>query len=461
MWHMVRQTTAFIVTACFMSGIGAAELQPAPAPLADASPTSLLAAWDYAQQQDASYLKALAERDAGAEDAIIGRAQLLPQISASGSLGRARTETERLTALGAQSSEERYDTEAWALQLRQAIFRPRAMIGYQQGKVAARLADAKWQSARQGLIRRLVEQAAAIAEAEARLRTAQLARATQRQLSVVASRQLQAGEATRSEEARARSALMAAVRDVDEQRVALAEARQGWLELVGHRPFPFQIRPALIDLLTVPGDGDMETLMAVATRDNPALRAARHEIESARYDVRRAQGDRLPNIDLVASRTYNDSDTDNTIGSAFDTQRIVLQASIPLFTGGQISAVIRQSRAMERAAEFALKELLARARISLSRDIVRFEQARSALTAAESALEAANTEYRQAELGRIAGTSTLAELVRAERAQSEASRDQTIAVIALLRAWLSVQDVLGGLDARTLDALDKYLVTAL
>lgn len=424
----------------------------------NASPAlSLMAAWDQAQRHDATFQRALAERDADAEDAIIGRAQLLPQVSVSGSLGKANTISTRQGLLGPVSTEEKYDTESWALQIRQALFRPRALIAYVQGKVVASQAEFRLEAARQNLSLRLIEASALIARSESSLRAAELQRATQGQLVVLVERQQKAGETTRSDVARARADYLAAVREVARQRSELARARETWQQIVGSVPVPMRLDARLVDRLALPLDGQLDTLMQRAEQRNPAFTAARKEIEAARLDVRRAQGDRLPAVDLVASRSFNDSESDNIIGSAFDTSRVAVQASMPLFTGGSLSAGVRQAMARQRVAEAQLRELQARARVMLSADVLVYEETRTAWVAAEASEVSARAALRQAELGRLAGTATLAEFVRAEVALIEARRDKTIALSNLVSAWARVSEVLGDLGLDSLQRLDSAM----
>lgn len=422
------------------------------------SQASLLEAWDAALVYDPVFQVASANRDVGIEESILGRAQLLPQVSVSGSLGKAKTESERQSVLGPVPTTEKYDTESWALQLRQALYKPRAYAGYQQGKAVAASAEFSFAAARQGLALRLVDASAKLVQAKASLKAAELAVATNRQVATLTARQLQAGELTRADQSRAKARLQRAQRDVLATRAELIEADMVWRNITGQSRAPdLQLLDQAVMQLTLPFGGSIEALVQVASVKNPALAAARKEIEAAQFEVKKAKAERMPSVDLVASRSFNDSESDNIIGSSFDTSRVAVTASMPLFTGGAISAVIRQSLAKQLRAEAELRDIMGKARLSLSKELVVFEEAKQAAAAAEADFEAAQDQFRQAELGRIAGTATLAEYVDAELALVLAKRDLQTANAKALTTWARVHDVLGSFGENELAIIDTTL----
>jgi len=46
---------------------------------------------------------------------------------------------------------------------------------------------------------------------------------------------------------------------------------------------------------------------------------------------------------LVGVRSYSENDSNNTIGSQFDSTTVALQFNLPLYAGGYVNASIRQS----------------------------------------------------------------------------------------------------------------------
>lgn len=410
----------------------------------------LLQAWSDALTHDAGYQNALAERDFGTEEYNLALAQLLPQISVNATQGKARTDISQ----SSQSVFRKYDTESWAIQLRQSIFRARALAGYQRGEALAEAADARLIGARQSLLSRLLEAAAQLAIADANIAASTLSISTATQVLNVSARQLRAGEMTRRDQIRARSRLAQAKQDLSAARTEKAAASANWSAITGQATPPRFRLPDDLSLRLQLSDTDLDTLVAQALAHNPVLKAARSEVQAARHSVRQAQGDRLPTVDLVASRSFSDSDTDNTIGSAFDTTRIMLQASLPLFSGGSISAAVRQAQARLRGAQATLNDLTARAKLTLMRDTAGLVQAQSETERALADRETGLVEQRSAELGKLAGTATVVDIADAETLKARAQRDLVQANANALLAWARVHDALGQLDAQKLQVLN-------
>lgn len=402
----------------------------------------LMQSWHDALANDPGYQSALAERDFGVEEFALARAQLLPQVSVTGSQGQGRTDIIQ-TSL---SSFRKYDTETWAIQLRQTLFRARTLAGYGRGEALAKAAEARLVGARQSMAARLIETAGQLALANADIANAEIALATARQVLNVSIRQLRAGETTRREQIRARSRLAKAKQDLSAAFTVRAAAEANWRAMTGQVNSPhFHLPDDLSDRLSLSSDIP-DNLIANALSNNPALAAARFEVEAAKYGLKQAQGDRLPSLELIASRSFSDSDTDNTIGSAFDTTRVFIQANIPLFTGGTLSAAIRQAQARLKGAQASLSDLIARASLVITRDIASLKQAQNEASRALADRETGLIEQRSAELGKLAGTATVIDIADAENLKAQAQRDLVQANASALVAWARVQDAIGQLD---------------
>jgi len=188
----------------------------------------LLAAWEDAQRNDPTYQMAIAQRDADIEDKNLALAQLLPQVSASAAQGQARSDITTNT-----SAFRKYNTESWALQLRQSLFRVRAIASYAQGKAVAKAADATLAAARQTLAIKLIEASAGLAQAAADLKAVETTIITARQIVTLSGRQLKAGEMTRADQAKASARLARALQEKSQTQTALAVAEATWQGMTG------------------------------------------------------------------------------------------------------------------------------------------------------------------------------------------------------------------------------------
>lgn len=421
-----------------------------------AAAQSLLNAWDAAQLNDAQYQKALATRDMDIEDANINRANLLPQLGASGAYGRAKTISTFPTMAGPIEREQYYNTENWVIQLRQAIFDGTDWANYRSGQAREQMAQATLVAAKQSLGLRLVEAATQLAQSMTNLQTAELQVHTKTQVFNVVNAQWRAGEASRADVKKAQSSVSLAKRDREAAAANVEEAKALWMNVVGLPVSQVLINEFTPDSLTLPGKEAFE-LRETAALNNPAMQAARYAVEMTQQQVRAARAGHLPTVDLVASHGYNNSETDNTIGNEYETSRVQLQMQLPLYSGGSTSARVRQNLARERIAKAELKDTNARLHSTLASQVARFEAAKVAMQAAVEARDAADAQFRQAELGRRAGTATLADFVEAEYQQADASRAAVTAKAGVMMAWAQVMDVMGLLNETAIAKLSEHL----
>ena len=108
------------------------------ASVASAQPISLASAWQAAQTQDPTLQAAISEREAGQTERALGRAALLPQISAN--LGRTRIHG-HLETPDAQDNIVRQDLDYTSkvneINLQQSLFDWGRITGYRQGHARA------------------------------------------------------------------------------------------------------------------------------------------------------------------------------------------------------------------------------------------------------------------------------------------------------------------------------------
>jgi len=157
---------------------------------------------------------------------------------------------------------------------------------------------------------------------------------------------------------------------------------------------------------------------------------------------------------MLLSRGYIESDVESTIGSSYLTSRVVLQATLPLYSGGAIEAAVRQAQARLERSEAAIQAAEAQLRSVLAQERARLEFARRQSDGARTAGELADLTRKAAELGRSGGTATRTDLGDAERDLAGAARSQVLAEVAALISWGRIHHALGILDERVLQGLD-------
>ncbi|GAA4413162.1 TolC family outer membrane protein [Quisquiliibacterium transsilvanicum] len=405
---------------------------------------------------------AQAQRDAGVEAEVQGRAGLLPQASFSASRSRASTDSTVASLQGPQNSSRDYSAYNYALQLRQPLYRPKAWAAYGQGKAQAAYAEANLQATRQELARQVVLAYAEWGFASAAL-TAARSQAESLELSASsAARMFNAGDGTRVELETARARLAQARAQVVEADGQVRAARRGWLQITGHGG---DLQEAVA--LPAIGNGaslrlplDLDTLsqwQQEALAGSAQIQALQHAVRAAQQEVRKSRADHLPSLDLFASRTRSQSDTELTIGNRYDTTRLGLQLSVPIYSGGAVSSVVRQAAANLRRAESELEAARLDLLLRVEREWHAFRAARDAAAASAQAVDAASLAVRAARLGIPAGSATRVDELNAIAEESLARRDLIQADSRALVAWAQLLAAAGRLDEQALQQADAAL----
>ena len=223
----------------------------------------------------------------------------------------------------------------------------------------------------------------------------------------------------------------------------LRSSEEAYRRVIGELPEELQPPPPLPQL---PGTADQAVTIALA--NNPDLVSIAAQIRAAGRDVRVAEADRLPTVSGVTSGDYT-----NFLGSADDqfggvgnnnsqtSSSIGVQARIPIYQGGIVSARVRQGQALQTQ---LLERGIETERFVVATTRASFATYRAALEAIESntVAVAANTlalEGTRAE--QTVGTRNVLDVLNAEQellnsevALVTARRDAYVAGFALLNA---------------------------
>lgn len=108
-------------------------------------------------------------------------------------------------------------------------------------------------------------------------------------------------------------------------------------------------------LLAMPGQSEtLQDALDQAFQTNPALAAQRADVGVAREQLNQARGARAPTVDLSGSTTFESLDSNQPIAFNTGENKLAsaqLQATLPVYTGGQINAGIAQAQAGIMAAD--------------------------------------------------------------------------------------------------------------
>lgn len=219
---------------------------------------------------------------------------------------------------------------------------------------------------------------------------------------------------------------------------------------------PESIAPLAADLpLVAPDPANGDAWVNLALEQNLDLVAARLAAETAEAGVSSIRGSRYPTIDIVGSgQTVRSKKPRNNL----DAGRIGVEIRLPIYTGGRISAQVRQAKADSAS---ATQQLLSQERSTAqqARDafrgvtgsIARANALQQALVSTRKSAEATDAGFR-------AGTRTSVEVLNALRDVFRAESDYAGARYDYIINYLSLKAAAGTLTESDLTPINNFLV---
>jgi outer membrane protein len=192
------------------------------------------------------------------------------------------------------------------------------------------------------------------------------------------------GEVTRTDVAQAESSLASARSDYFTAEANLQNSVANYRQVIGVEPTRLEPARPIENLLP----RTMSAAVNVALGEHPAIQAALHAVDSAELQVKLVEGELAPTVNIVGTAQQNYA-YQGIPGSRLFNGSVVGQVNVPIYTGGEVYARVRQA-----------KELLGQARLQadLQRDSVRaavvsawgqLDSARAVIQSSQAAVKAA------------------------------------------------------------------------
>lgn len=201
---------------------------------------------------------------------------------------------------------------------------------------------------------------------------------------------LEAGEGTRTDVAQADAQRASAVALLAQARASVQISAATYRQVIGAEPGKLASASALSKMLPRSAEGGF----TIAEAEHPGILARKHLVDAAGYGVKSAEGALLPQLGIVADldagyqNTKGNGITEGLFGQQSSSDgnswsrsaSIGAQLTIPIYSGGRTSALVRQQ-----------KETLGQARIDV--DVTR-DQVRQAVSSAWASYIAASEGVR-------------------------------------------------------------------
>lgn len=437
--------------------------------------TTLTEVWQLAE----AHAPALEQADATLEQARAAHSTALAQLLPTLNLNASRI-VQNQSASGPQfygssivpvSQSENTRTNGWDLELDQPLFDWHAIQNLSAADYSEAAGVAQAEAARQTLMTTIAADYFAILNTQAQLD---------------ASREAQDGFATQAFQAEARyKAGLSGIIGTDETKAALAQAQSETLaaeqafkqaqrqldtDVGTHVTGPFPALPTGLDLELPQGRRPADYLR-VALDQNPALAAARLDLNSAGHALSATRGGYLPVVSLVLSHQRNfvignqDFSAPSTQVTSPATQdasqnMLGLKLSWAIFSGGATHAASETAEAAQNAADATLRTTLltvkgqvSNALDGLNSNQQRVQQLQTGVVSAQAAVTATAAAVAK-------GLSSEQNLVIARQALLQLKTSYAGAVADLINSRLQLAQALGQLTPQVLEQVSHQFSAA-
>ena len=314
-------------------------------------PVNLLSAYKKAVEYDAQVRAAKADNLTYKEEINKALAAFRPKISLNASKGRDETNSTIPTMYGPYQQDQFYNARTYDLALRQPLFNLSNYADYKQAKAVVAKSEQMLQKEQLGLIVRIAEAYCNALYSEDNLEFSHVhIKASQEQLQQT-KRRYEKGFGTITEINEAQADYEMALAEGVEMLNGLEFNRRELGRLTGI--YSDELCKLVPDKMVLerPDPGNVEGWIAFAHLDNHDVAAARQEIQIANKEVEKQRAARYPTVDLILDRNYSESGNNYTIGQTYGTNSINLQMSLPIYSGGYVSASVRQAHARRLKAQ--------------------------------------------------------------------------------------------------------------
>jgi outer membrane protein len=434
----------------------------------------------YTEARAADPTLALADANKGAagEGVPIARSALLPQIGASlsynhsdgatNSVGPVQDVNTGNYVLLPSTSVSRDRSRPAQATLSQSLFNWTNWTRLESARSNAASAESNYDAASQDLFVRTSTAYFNVLTAQDQLAFAQAnEKALGRQLDQ-AEQRFQVGLSAITDVHNARANHDSAVAQVILSQNALDTARESLSQIIG-KDFGELKKLRMEMALLKPEPPEIQSWVDIALKENPSLAAAQHLVEAAEHDIGTARSGHFPTLSASVVRTDTPAWGNSSQSFAGDTfgpfhgnsvsgnTTIGITLNVPIFTGGLVSAQVRQAvfnrDAAQDRAEQERRLVVANTRNAyraVIAGISEVEATKQAVVSAQSSLDAT-------EAGFDVGTRTIVDVLIAQQTLFQAQSSYSQARHQFVLSGLQLKQAAGTISGKDIEAVNALL----
>ncbi|MGJ8620918.1 MAG: TolC family outer membrane protein [Methylophilaceae bacterium] len=416
---------------------------------------SLIDAYTLARENDPTFQAAFYTHEAGQQFKVLGRSNLLPVITANYSHHKNTADIEYDGVNNNRTEHRDYDSQTASIQLRQPLINFDGYARYKQGLAQTSLSDQEFSIRIQELILRTFNLYAAVLYAEDVLLLAQSKRDAFMEQKQANIHLFKNGEGTKTDILESQAQYDLAEAEIVEAQNSLDNSRTALNKILG-REFD-AINPLSSSFEVFPVQpAQFSVWKEIAEESNLELIVQRYTLEIAREEVKRSQAGHLPRLDAVASWSQSESDTINTFNQEVSVQSIGLQLTVPIFSGGSVTALTRQAQSKLQKAQAELDAKSNAIIVELQKQFNAVLNAKRKIDALKVAVNSASLLVEATKKSVKGGVRTNFDVLNTESQFFEAKRNLSLEKYNYLQSYLKLKKIAGTLSLNDLNLVAGY-----
>jgi outer membrane protein, protease secretion system len=414
----------------------------------NASALGLMEAYDAALANDSVYRAAMHDNEAGQQYKILGRSNLLPNISANYTYNRVNSDI----SSGSQDVTRNYNSENGAIQLRQPIINLEGWARYQQGNLQTDLSDKQFATRKQELIKRFFGLYANANYAEDVLALSVAERDAFKNQTEANKLMSVRGEGTKTALIESQAQLSLSEAQVIEAQDSVSDGRNALATMLGKEVTNLD---TLSDGFKVQAleQSDYEAWKNIALENNSEIAAQRESVAIAYQEIRKNRAGHIPRLDAVASISTSKSDSTSTFNQEIDNKSIGLQLNVPIYSGGSVSAATAQAEANHKKAQDDLETKTNEVLLDLRKQYNLVLSSSLKIDALKQSVDSAELLVTATKKSLIGGVRTNLDVLDARKQLFKAQRDLSLARYNYLVAFVSLKKAAGTLSVADLEKI--------
>ena len=231
----------------------------------------------------------------------------------------------------------------------------------------------------------------------------------QKQLDAI-QEQFKVGELTRTDVAQAQARLAGAQSDVITAQGQLNVSRSNFEHYIGRPPETLEDHPQL-PLLPASEEG----VIALAMKQNPALRQAQENVKAANYAIDDAAGALAPQLSIQGQYQFIENSPLSGIQGAGHITAITGNLTVPIYQGGADESLVRQQKELRDQAQLAVADIGRQVMDAARSSWQSFTAAKATIVSNQSQVQADEVAYDGVKQEQQVGSRTILDVLNAEQ----------------------------------------------